>query len=84
MTRLSYWKIGKAIVAFCNHYLEGRRVKLIPPLGLAKEKATVAMPRQMVKALTEHVVTRAHSFEPIEERCKADGAPEKLARYLGK
>ena len=84
MTRPSYWKIGKAIKRFCNYYLDGTRVELIPPLGQMKEKETLAMPPKMVEALTEHVVARLRSFRPLQERCAEAGTPEKLAKYLGK
>ena len=73
------------IVKFSNRYLEQHeRVKLISALGHAKEKPTVAMPREMVGILTQHVVSQARSFEPLEENCIGEGALGRLGKYLGK
>ena len=85
MTRLSYRKIGHAIVKFTNHYVEQwDRVDLIPPLGQKREKATLAMPPHMVKALTADVAMRARTFEPAGKYSEDPEAPCKLAKYLGK
>ena len=84
--RGSYYKVGCAIRDFCNRYLDTREhIHLIKPLGYETEKPTLAMLRRMVDALTQHVVSRARNFEPLEENCdpKTMGA-DKLAKYLGK
>ena len=84
-TKGSYKKIGFVIVAFTNRYLpSGERVELIPPLGFAKEKATLAMPRYMLDALTADVKKRVHTFEPGGENYHDPDASMKLAKYLGK
>ena len=44
----------------------------------------MAMPREMVDILTQHVVSQARSFEPLGENCIGEGAPGKLGKYLGK
>ena len=50
--RTSYYKIGRAIVDFTNHYVQRfDKVELIKPRGPQKERATLAMPRKMVEAL---------------------------------
>ena len=77
---------GKKIERFCNYYLEQHEmIKYKQPLGKKKAKPPVAMPRQMVGALTQHVVSRARSYRPLEEKCNAQtDAPVELARCLGK
>ena len=82
--RGSYWKVGKAIKMFTNRFLVDRKIELVPPVGYTKEKATLAMPRSMLDALTEHVVKKAHDFEPKGKDFKDPNAPQNLAKYLGK
>ena len=77
---------GKKIEKFCNHYLEQHeKIEYTLPLGKKKAKPAVAMLRQMVDALTQHVVSRARSYRPLAENCNAKtDAPVELAKYLGK
>ena len=85
LTRSSFSKIGHAIVDFTNRYVEQwDRVNVVPPLGQRKKKPTLAMPRAMVKALTDHVVAEARSLAPAGSRCQVPEADKMLAKHLGK
>ena len=70
LTRLSWVKIGWAIVNFCNWYLEGwERVEFINPVGQAKERDTLAMPREMVDELAGWIKEKCWAFTPLKEKC---------------
>ena len=81
----TYKRIGDAIVTFTNQYVESEnRVHLIPALGLAKEKKTLAMPPEMVHAMRAHVTERVDSLRPAPGKKLEAKAANKIAKYLGK
>ena len=85
VARTSYYKIGCAIVDFCNYYLEHwEAVSLIKPVGHAKEKATLVMPRPMVDEFAGYVQAKCRSFLPLEGNCQDADDRARLAKYLGK
>ena len=69
LMRTSYWKIGRAVRDFCNHWAESwERVELVPPHGQQREKETLAMPPEMVDAVSDHVKKRLLLFGPRAEQ----------------
>ena len=57
LAKLSYIKIGNWCVKFCNWYVPGHeKLELIAPVGLARERATLEMPRAMVDELGEYLM----------------------------
>ena len=85
LMRTSYWKIGHAIKDFCNHWAESwERVELVPPHGQQREKETLAMPPEMVDAVSDHVKGRLLLFGPRAEQLKTREEASQLAKDLGK
>ena len=85
LARTSYYKIGCAIVDFCNYYLEHwEAVSLIKPVGHAKERATLVMPRPMVDELAGYVQAKCRSFRLLGRNCQDADDQRRLAKYLGK
>ena len=83
--RNSYWKNGKAIVAFVNDFAEQNQgVALIPPCGPHKGKAILVMPQAVVAALTAHVMGWLCKFAPPKKKCTELEDQARLAKYLGK
>ena len=67
--RTSYKAMGRAIKDFCNNWLETKdEVKLVKAHGLKREKPTLAMPSEMVDAVSELVEKRLLKFGPKAER----------------
>ena len=83
--RTTYFKIGRAIVDFSNHYLQHwDRVTLIKPHGPQKERATTAMATPVVKALGEHVMRKVKAFRPYNATFSDQESRITAAKYLGK
>ena len=85
LMRTSYWQIGRVIRDFCNHWAESwEKVELVAPLGQKREKPTLAMPADMLDAVSELVRERLLLFGPNAERVTSGGAATQLAKDLGK
>ena len=83
--RTSYWKVGRAIRDFSNHYAEQwNKVSLIRPHGQRREKATLALPEPAFAAVKEHVKLRALKFGPQAETLATAQQALTLAKDLGK
>ena len=85
LMRTSYWKIGRAVRDFCNHWAESwERVELVPPHGQQREKETLAMPPEMVDAVSDLVKKRLLLFGPRAEQLQTREEASQLAKDLGK
>ena len=85
VSRLTYFKIGYAIVDFSNYHLQQwDHVGLIAPVGHVRERDTQVMPREMVDALGEYALERCHELVPFKDKCIKDDDKRRFAKYLGK